>query len=894
MRGAETLSQLLRRDPTLRFRYDSGLDVIRYLRGNLGQVRDGDLTALPSTILTFLKVHGDLFGDIDVNHLKVLAQNVDLRGGRHLILEQYHNSYRVLGGTVRFHISKDGILDTISNHLFPDLANVPPEPRVSVEEAVEVAKTRIKLQDLPKQQAELLVYRHKGKAHLVWELTLGRKTGTPGPLPQWIAYVDAKTGEVLVYYDNVPSGAPANGMGRGYYSGDGGLNTWLDDTRTPPTYQLRDTTRATQSPRGPEVITNDDAGAKPSEDQDNNWNDQTTSPRDANQGPEVDAHRYAADVWHYFQLHHGRNSWDDNGGNFETVLHYNTVKFGEFFGNIQASGSSYGVAKIGLSDGDKGRTDGVQPSFDYCSCKDWVAHEFSHAYEAATSNLKGSGESGALKEAICDIFAAFITGDWLVFKDCWLRASAPAARNMMDPTNGGNWDNSSEARAQASYSDGHSPSHYSQRYRGTWDNGGVHANAGIINHLFYLLTNGGTHRISNIAVTGIGQTAAEQMLYHCMAKIWDGGAKNDATFLDFRQAMLDACLDLFPCDLFMLSQVKNAFNAVGIGPDIYMRDNLADTGVETYAGPYLWVSPDIINRQARSTNPNLDFANLNNETLSENVASGQDNFVYVRLQNRGADPDDTTINVYFSPATTFGTPASWTHIGTLFETGIAPGSLRIAGPLIFPEALIPGPGHYCLIAVVTSALDPAPDHTCIASISDYLNFVRNSNNVAYRNLEVVDLSSGSGGAINLEVRTMPQTREPFDLQIDAARFVPGAQLRIYGPPQILDGTIARGLKLVKRTCEANIYELLSEVELARHHEFTGYHASEDRAPHGFERVVVEQEFRLRLEYVLPESNHLARLRRSEDDAEYMLSVKQLWHGEAVGAFTGKFRVPSHL
>ncbi len=887
MRGTEALSQLLRRDPTLRFRYDSGLDVIRHLRGNLDRIENKGLEALSSSVLRFLKAHRDLFGDIDIARLKILAAHSDLREGKHLILQQYHNCYRVYGGTVRFHISKDGILDTINNHLFPDLASVPLEPHVSVEEAVEAANKRIKLPDLPKQQAELLVYRHKGRAHLVWELALGRKTGEPGPLPQWIASVDAMTGEVLVCYDNVPSGAPTYGRGRGYYSGDGELNTWRDDTGTPPTYQLRDTTRVTQTPRGPEIIT-DDAGAKPSEDQDNNWDDRTTSPRDANQGPEVDAHRYAADVWHYFQLHHGRNSWDDNGGNFETLVHYQTAKFGEFFGNIPRSASSPGVALIGLSDGD-------MSSFDYCSCKDWVAHEFSHAYEAATSNLKGSGESGALKEAICDIFAAFITGDWLVFEESWLKqASAPAARNMMDPTNGDKWDNSTEARAQASYSDGHSPSHYNRRYIGTWDNGGVHANAGIINHLFYLLTNGGTHRISNIAVTGIGQTAAEQMLYHCMATIWAGRANNEKTFLDFREAMLDACLDLFPCDLFVLSQVKNAFNAVGIGPDVYVRDNLADTGVEPYPWPYLWVSPDIINRRARSANPDPEFANLNDDTLSQNVASGQDNFIYVRLQNRGAAPDDTTINVYFSPATTFGTPVSWTHIGTLFETGIAPDSLRIAGPLIFPKALIPGPGHYCLIVVVTSALDPAPDHTCIASISDYLNFIRNSNNVAYRNLEVVDLSPGAGGAIDLEVRTMPQTREPFDLQIDVARFVPGAQLRIYGPPQILDGTIARGLKLVKRTREANIYELLSGDQLARHHEFTGYCASADQTPHGFERVMVEQKFRLKLEYVLPDRDHLEKLRRAEDDAEYMLSVKQLWHGEAVGAFTVKFRVPSHL
>ena len=74
----------------------------------------------------------------------------------------------------------------------------------------------------------------------------------------------------------------------------------------------------------------------------------------------------------------------------------------------------------------------------------------------------------------------------------------------------------------------------------------------------------------------------------------------------------------------------------------------------------------------------------------------------------------------------------------LIETSISPGSLRIAGPLTFPSSLIPTPGHYCMIAVISGGLDPAPDHNLIASITDYLNFVRNTNNIAYRNMDVVD------------------------------------------------------------------------------------------------------------------------------------------------------------
>src|SRR5262249_42677086 len=147
------------------------------------------------------------------------------------------------------------------------------------------------------------------------------------------------------------------------------------------------------------------------------------------------------------------------------------------------------------------------------------------------------------------------------------------------------------------------------------------------------------------------------MLFRCMTVNLVGNS--GATFLQFRAAMLDACQDLFPTDLVKLSQVKNAFNAVGIGPDIYVRDNLADTGAEPFPGSYLYASPDIINRTAASPNPAVDFADLTNDSLWQNVEYGQNNFVYVRLQNRGSANGDATINVYFSSASTFGTPASW-------------------------------------------------------------------------------------------------------------------------------------------------------------------------------------------------------------------------------------------
>ena len=55
------------------------------------------------------------------------------------------------------------------------------------------------------------------------------------------------------------------------------------------------------------------------------------------------------------------------------------------------------------------------------------------------------------------------------------------------------------------------PDHYSIRFTGTDDNGGVHINSGIPNHAFYLAVAGGTNRVSGLSVTGVGIANIEQM-----------------------------------------------------------------------------------------------------------------------------------------------------------------------------------------------------------------------------------------------------------------------------------------------------------------------------------------------------------------------------------------------
>ena len=405
----------------------------------------------------------------------------------------------------------------------------------------------------------MLVYSHQGKPRLSWEIRFYdlRYSKISRPL-YWITYIDAISGEPFLYYDNIQTAGAVVGNGTGYYSGAGQLNSFDNDT----TYQLRDTSRT--STGGPEIITNDEDGQSPSEDPDNNWEDSTSTPRDTNQGPEVDAHRYAGNVVDYFKHVHGRNSYDNAGGDIKIIVHSGT--------NFNNGYWDSAAKDIKLGDGT-----GTAPGDDYECTDDWLAHEITHAYIGATCNLQYLNESGALNESFCDVFASFITnGNWLIFEKSWLKDTipgcGPAWRNMMDPTNGGKWN---AADPTTSVGNGHQPSHYSIRFIGpvTIDAGGVHMNSGIINNLFYLLTNGGIHTLSGISVNGIGQIPVEKMLFLCMTVNLVGNPTS--TFLNFRDEMINACSVLYPSDSSKLFQVQEAFRAVGIGPDLYGLHNIA-------------------------------------------------------------------------------------------------------------------------------------------------------------------------------------------------------------------------------------------------------------------------------------------------------------------------------
>jgi serine protease len=176
-------------------------------------------------------------------------------------------------------------------------------------------------------------------------------------------------------------------------------------------------------------------------------------------------------------------------------------------------------------------------------------------------------------------------------------------------------------------------------------------------------------------------------------------------------------------------------------PDVYIRDFPGDDG-DPHDGA-ISASPDIILRQTEVENPVAEFGagspGEDSITLGSTALEGQDNFIYVRVLNRSgfAPTFDVTATVYWSPPATLVSPYLWELVGSVVIPTV-PGSdeLTVSAPITWPANSIPESGHYCFVGLVGNAQDPAPDPVEFEDFDTYRLYIRNNNNVTWRNFNV--------------------------------------------------------------------------------------------------------------------------------------------------------------
>lgn len=214
---------------------------------------------------------------------------------------------------------------------------------------------------------------------------------------------------------------------------------------------------------------------------------------------------------------------------------------------------------------------------------DLIGHEFNHSVEQSISSLIYQGESGAIMEALADVFGE-LSEDWIgdqqLDDDCdWIHGS----RNMIDPAASTQQDcyyeyNGQTCPVKAKDKEGKhrignglkDPSWFStgscvldipypkyyqgeNYYFGSGDNGGVHTNHTVISHAAYLMTHP-----NNPAVDALTNEELAKVLYYALSYL-----PSDCSFEAFASYV---CLS---AEVLKISESKQdcivqAFKSVGV------------------------------------------------------------------------------------------------------------------------------------------------------------------------------------------------------------------------------------------------------------------------------------------------------------------------------------------
>jgi thermolysin len=377
-----------------------------------------------------------------------------------------------------------------------------------------------------------------------------------------MTFIDATSGETVLEYSDKQTQTSAVGRATGVL-GDSkkmsvtssGSTFQAQDALRPPVIQTIDLKSDlnrldTIFNRFPSSIQPSDYAA----DADNDWTD----------GASVDAHVYAGLTYDYYFKRFGRRGLDNaniairsfvHPVRREDVLRQPPDIQNTFYLNAFYAGSGVMVYGEGLP---TNITAGGQRFNYFSGALDIVGHELSHGVTDFSSRLIYQGESGALNEAFSDMMGASIEfyyqpagsgplqADYLLGEDIATPAAFPLAgfRSMQNP---------------ALFGD---PDHYSQRFTGTLDNGGVHINSGIANNAFYLAIEGGTHRLGTrvVGVGGANREQIERVFYRAFTSF----LIPSSNFASARVATIQAARELYPANGAVEAAVTQAWAAVGV------------------------------------------------------------------------------------------------------------------------------------------------------------------------------------------------------------------------------------------------------------------------------------------------------------------------------------------
>ena len=466
--------------------------------------------------------------------LRWRRNRVDRRGVTHVKFDQVYRGLPVFEGEAISHVGADGNV-TVTDALAANL-NVSTQPRITPAAAVAAALGFIRpIGDYEIRDASLWILPRGERSvidRLVWHVAVAVENQLEDPA-EWRYFVDAQSGSVVWSFDNLQTTDVA-ATARTMYSGNQAIRADFTSSR----YLLRDLTKSATSSCD---MNNRTSGSctifsrtTPTFGNNNrNNSDRATAGADAQFGLQA--------TWNFYRTTLGRNGINGNGRQTFSRVHYGVNYENAFWSN----------ACFCMTYGD-GRT-----TFFPLVSVDVAGHEMSHGVLSTEANLTYSGESGGLNESNSDIFGTLVefsvaragnpdTADYWIGERI-MRANYPggtytqtrALRYMDDPAR-----------------DGRSPA--------CWSSGigqlNVHYSSGPNNHMFYLLSRGGTSRCNGQTVTGIGNDKAGRIWYRAIADFMTASTNYHGA----RTAALNAASALYGTGSVEYNAVAAAYSAIGV------------------------------------------------------------------------------------------------------------------------------------------------------------------------------------------------------------------------------------------------------------------------------------------------------------------------------------------
>lgn len=474
--------------------------------------------------------------------------------------EQYHRGVRIWGADI-VRDSERGVPRSIFGEIAPDLT-LSIEPSLNAETARSALLRIATIDAALLTEPELVVLPLDTGNH---RLAYAAVVSGGGAVVR--AFVDAHTGAELLRYSEIQTQG-AVGTGRGVL-GDtkkmsvlqqSGVFLTADQLRPPvlTTYDLRgNLARAKQ-------ILNNGGALFPSDlasDTDNSWTDSAV----------VDAHAHVGYTYDFYFKRFGRRGLDNRDRPIVVVTNGVTQQ-----GALALSVSDLDYAinafwcdtcgpnRVGLMYFGNGFPAGLSlggQNYTYLAGGlDVTAHELTHAVTASSSQLIYRNESGALDEAFSDMMGKSVEFFYHVPGSTPGQADYVIGKDVVRGVNSGALNGIRSMANPALYGD---PDHYSRRYVGTLDDGGVHTNSGIANQAFYLAIESGTNRTSGLSVQGVGAGNREQIekvFYRAFTVLMPA----NSTFATARAATIQAARDLYGIGSAPERAIAQAWTAVGV------------------------------------------------------------------------------------------------------------------------------------------------------------------------------------------------------------------------------------------------------------------------------------------------------------------------------------------